>query len=65
MALDLEKVHKLELIINGAKDRFDELSEWEQGFVVSIEERYKEYKDGVLISDKQWGILDRIYEIVV
>lgn len=62
--MDSEQAYKLELIINGAKDNWDELTEWEQGFLVSIEERYKEYGQRTLISPKQWTFLDKIYDKV-
>lgn len=64
MALNDEERLKLELAIEGAKDNFDELSEWEQAFMVSTEERYKEYGDGTRMSEKQWGVIDRVYEKV-
>jgi hypothetical protein len=65
MALSSDEQMKLEIIFEGAKEFFDELTEWEQGFVVSTEERYNQYKDGTRVSAKQWGILDRIYDKVV
>lgn len=64
MALNDEDRLRLELAIEGAKDNFDELSEWEQAFMVSTEERHKEYGDGTRMSDKQWAVIDRIYEKV-
>lgn len=63
--MDNDQVFKLELIINGAKDNWDALTEWEQGFLTSTEERYQEYGERVRISVKQWGVLDRIYDKVV
>lgn len=63
--MDSEQAFKLELIIEGAKDNWEALTEWEQGFLTSIEERYKEYGQRTLVSDKQWVILDRIYDKVV
>lgn len=63
--MDSDQVYKLELIINGAKDNWDELTEWEQGFLVDTEERFKEWGERMRISVKQWGVLDRIYDKVV
>lgn len=63
--MDQEQTFKLELIITGAKDNWDALTEWEQNFLISIEERYKEYGQWTLVSDKQWVVLDRIYDKVV
>lgn len=64
MALNEDDVFKLEQVITAAKDNFDELSEWEQGFMVSTEERYQLYGANSRVSDKQWTILDRIYSNV-
>lgn len=63
--MDSDQVYKLELIINGAKDNWNELTEWEQGFLVDTEERFKEWGERMRISVKQWGVLDRIYDKVV
>lgn len=63
--MDNDQQFKLELIINGAKDDMDKLTEWEQNFLISLEERYNEWGDRTRISDKQWVILDRIYDKVV
>lgn len=60
---------KLELIIQGVKESMDdpdtEVTEWEQNFVIDQEKRLIEYGDRTRMSDKQWAILDRIYEKVV
>lgn len=67
MALDADEILKLELILEACRDEdtFNSLTEWEQGFVVSTDERYKEYKDNTRVSTKQWGVLDRIYDKVM
>lgn len=60
-----DETDKLELIINGAKEMWDNLNSFEQDFLISIEERFKEYGDRVRISYKQWGVLNRLYDKVV
>lgn len=64
MALNDDQRLKLEMVIEGAKERFDELTDWEQGFLVSTEERYKEYGDNTRFSEKQWAVIERIYDKV-
>lgn len=64
MALDADEQFRLEQIITAARDNFDELSEWEQGFMVSTEERIKLYGANSRVSEKQWAILDRVYDKV-
>lgn len=36
------------------------LTEWEQTFLASLDERYDKYADDVVISDKQFASLERI-----
>lgn len=68
MPLSSEQILKLELTINGVKESADdpgsEVTEWEFNFMVDQEERYQQYGDGMRISDKQWAIIDRIYDKV-
>lgn len=65
MALDADQRLKLEMILAGQEENPSALDNWETGFVASFAERYELYKDGVLISEKQWAILDRIYNNIV
>lgn len=65
MALSEDDRLTLELTIEGSKEKFDELTEWEQGFMVSTEERYNSYKDNIRFSDKQWAVIIRVYSKVV
>lgn len=65
MALDADQILILELALNGAKERFDDLTEWEQGFMVSTDERYELYKESTRFSDKQWAVVLRVYEKVM
>lgn len=65
MALSEDQSLKLAMAIEGSKERYEELSEWEQGFIASTEERHTQYGDDIRVSDKQWAVIDRIYEKVV
>lgn len=69
MALSDDQVYKLELTINGVKEAMDkpdtDVTEWEQGFISDQAERYEQYGTGMRISDKQWAIIDRVYDKVV
>lgn len=60
-----DELDKLELIINGAKENWEDLNDFEQDFMVSIEERFKEWGERTRISYKQWGVLNRLYDKVV
>lgn len=65
MSLNADQRLKLELILEGSREFPDELNGWETGFVSSMSERYESYKDEILISEKQWGVLDKIYDKVM
>lgn len=68
MPLSSEQILKLELTINGVKECADDpssgVTEWEFNFMIDQEERYQQYGDNMRISDKQWAIIDRIYDKV-
>jgi hypothetical protein len=74
MSLNVDERLRLDLILGGYKEKReaaerdgteDPLTEWEQGFIISTEERYNQYQDETRISAKQWGVLNRIYDKVV
>lgn len=74
MSLSVDERLRLDMILEGYKEKREEaerndeedpLSEWEQGFIISTEERYNLYKDETRISPKQWAVLNRIYDKVV
>jgi len=67
VALGADELLKLELVFEACKDEdtFNSLTEWEQGFLVSTEERHKEYGDRIRMSPKQWSAFDRIYDKVI
>ena len=65
MALDADQRMKMELILEGSKESPELLTDWETGFVSSFQERYETYGDDMFVSEKQWAILDRIYDTIV
>lgn len=65
MALDADQRLKLEMILAGQEESPSSLDNWETGFVASFAERYATYGDNMFISEKQWAILDRIYNNIV
>lgn len=56
---------KVQQTITAAKDNFEDLTEWEQGFMVSTEERVLQYGQDIRMSPKQWGVIDRVYDKLV
>lgn len=50
---------RIKWVLDGVTDDIDKCSEWEQGFLRSIEEQFR--KTGSL-SDKQYDTLEKIYE---
>jgi hypothetical protein len=60
--MDDTAMDQLELILNGAKEHEGELSDWERGFIQDTAERLEKYGDRVRVSDKQWAVLNRIWE---
>jgi len=64
-----DEMLKLELTINGVKEAMDDpdtdVTEWEQNFMMDQEARLQEYGERMRMSEKQWGIIDRIYNKVV
>ncbi len=58
---------KLELILNGVEEQgvSCDITAWERDFVESFRERLEEYGERTRVSEKQWAILDRIYDKVV
>lgn len=59
------EVDLVDLIITGAKDKWDELNDFEQDFMTSIEEKRTEWGDRMRVSYKQWAVLHRLYDKVV
>lgn len=64
-----DEILKLDLVIQGVKEAMDdpntEVTEWEQNFVMDQEARKLEWGDRMRMSEKQWAIIDRIYDKVV
>lgn len=58
-----EEFEELESILNVAKDvHVNRLSEWERGFIEDTYKRYEQYKENILLSEKQWKVLRKIYD---
>lgn len=64
-----DEILKLDLVIQGVKEAMDDpetdVTEWEQNFVMDQEARKQEWGDRMRMSEKQWAIIDRIYDKVV
>jgi len=43
-----------------AEEKESELSDWERGFISDVQSRVDEWGEKVLVSDKQWVILERV-----
>lgn len=67
--MNSEELLKLDLVIQGVKeaqsDPDTEVTEWEFNFMVDQEARKAEWGDRMRLSEKQWAIIDRIYDKVV
>lgn len=58
-----EEFDELESILNTAKDApVNRLSEWERGFIEDTFNRYEKYGKNILLSEKQWAVLRKIYD---
>lgn len=64
-----DEILKLDLVIQGVKEAQDdpdtEVTEWEFNFVIDQETRKIEWGDRMRMSEKQWAVIDRIYNKVV
>lgn len=65
MPLNDDDAFKLELAINGAKESPEKLTEWESGFIASMEAKIEEYGRNAFVSEKQQRFIDQIYDKVV
>lgn len=59
-----DKRLQLELALTAAEENNSALSDWEIGFMSSTKERYELYKDATRFSDKQWAVIERIWDKV-
>lgn len=64
MSLNDDSRLKLELVLEAAKENSDALSDWEIGFMSSTQERYDTYKDAIRFSEKQWAVIERVWDKV-
>jgi hypothetical protein len=62
-----DEIHKLQLIITGIEEQGAtcDVTKWERDFMDSQRERLEQYGERTRISDKQWAIIDRIYDKVI
>jgi DNA polymerase III subunit epsilon len=51
---------RLQELLKTANDYIDDLSDWEQDFVTDLAAKVSQYGDKTFMSDKQWGVLERI-----
>jgi hypothetical protein len=67
MAIDADQRLKIELICNGIEEQgiSADVTKWERDFMADQAERLETYGERMFVSDKQWAIIDRIYEKVV
>ena len=62
MSLTSEEEDRLIHLLSSLEDNLKLLSEWERGFVQDHVKRYEQYKSGIRLSPKQWGVLQRVYD---
>jgi len=65
-----EQFEKIEQTIAGVNELMEggnggELSEFEESFMISMDERVTQYGSDTFVSPKQMAIIDKIYEKIV
>lgn len=60
MSLSEVQLKTVQDILSEAQDNMDNLTEWEQQFVDDMTEKLEEFGEDLVVSDKQWEILNRI-----
>lgn len=62
-----DEIYKLQLIFTGIEEQGAtcDITDWERSFMADMQERFNEYRERTRISDKQWAIIDRIYDKVI
>lgn len=67
MAIDADQQYRLELICEGIREQGDaaDVTKWERDFMDGLEEKVNLYGSRTFVSDKQWAIVDRIYDKVI
>lgn len=64
MSLGEQEQDRLELILNSFTENTDHsaLTKWEADFMADQVERFKQWGSRMRISEKQWEVLDRVYD---
>lgn len=62
MPLSEREDEYLQNVLAACGERMKELSEWERGFIEDQQKRYDEYGNDIWMSEKQWGVIDRVAE---
>lgn len=60
MSLSEVQLKTVQDILSDAQDNMESLTEWEQQFVEDMIDKLEEYGEDLVVSDKQWEILNRI-----
>lgn len=64
MSLSVEAEEKLQFMLSSVSENVKVLSEWEKSFYDDMTKRYDEYGANVHLSEKQWGVIHRMYSKV-
>jgi hypothetical protein len=60
--LDHRETDLLDLLRDEIDERGEDLTDWEHDFVEDLLERYEKYAEMIMLSPKQWGVINRILE---
>ena len=60
--MNIEQKEYLESVVEAFKDDPGHASEWEQGFMADMAERFDKYGADTYVSAKQWKIITRVAE---
>ena len=58
--MDQREAKRLDWILAKAQTTTEDLTEWEQGFVDDMTERFEKYGRSLTVSERQWDVLERI-----
>ena len=64
MALSEREDEYLQNVLNAAGEDMAQFNDWERGFLQDQQERYDEYGTDIWMSEKQWGVIDKIADIL-
>lgn len=62
MSMSDHEFEYLESVIAAFEDNPERCSEWERGFMKDQATRVKKYGADTLLSQKQWGVINRVAE---